>query len=315
MTDSGQTGPDPATPPRPLWDPVGGRAATDPLAGEAPTERSTGQVPTVPSPTAEPVLGGPGAAGRAGAARHAAAAGEPPALDVQPPAGERPTGAAGAEHPNPEHARASSRPRWLVPMVAAVVVLLAAVVVVAVLVNRGGAEPSVPPAASTVQLPSPTPTVEPVARDATTPFASALPTSVLQYALASSAANDSWLDAGAVEAYAETYTDGGSGSVEVLAGQFDTPEAAAQFGQGLVTAAGQDDSGDPLPSAAAGSDGTAPSLLDSGDVLVQGASAGSYVVVDRGDGTGVAAWWNGTVVFQVTGPADDIADLYAAYPL
>lgn len=56
-------------------------------------------------------------------------------------------------------------------------------------------------------------------------------------------------------------------------------------------------------------------MLLQDEVLVGGQATGTVTVVDVGDGTGVAAWSNGTTVFRVAGPAADIRNLYAAYPL
>jgi hypothetical protein len=163
-----------------------------------------------------------------------------------------------------------------------------------------------------VEQPLPTSTVAPVERPATTAFATALPTTLLQYALAASADDPVWSAGGALEAYAESYTDGASGTVAVQAGQWETPEQAAAFLAALTAA---------LPAAgeapADGATATAggPAVLLQEDVLVDGQPTGAVTVVDAGDGTGVAVWSNGTTVFRLTGPAADIRNLYAAYPL
>src|SRR5690349_2026343 len=113
-----------------------------------------------------------------------------------------------ATEPDPAPA-SSGRPRWLIPVIAGVVVLVVAAIVIGIVVSSGDdtADGAPPAVASTILLPSPTPTVEPVARPATTAFAAALPTTVLQYALATSAVDAEWQAAGAIEAYTETYTD------------------------------------------------------------------------------------------------------------
>ena len=59
---------------------------------------------------------------------------------------------------------------------------------------------------------------------------------MLQYALATSAPDAEWQAAGALEAYTETYTDGGSGTVTVRAGQWETPAEATAFAASLVAA-------------------------------------------------------------------------------
>lgn len=168
-----------------------------------------------------------------------------------------------------------------------------------------------------VVLPSPTATAAPVARTATTPFATALPATVLQYALQTSADDAAWLGLDAVEAYTETYTDGAGGAVTVQAGQWETPAEAgavlASLTAALPTAPAAEASAEPSADPAATS--AAPVVLTSGEVLVGGQPTGAVTVLDAGDGTGVAVWSNGTTVFRVTGPAADIANLYAAYPL
>jgi hypothetical protein len=165
-----------------------------------------------------------------------------------------------------------------------------------------------------VVLPSPTATVAPAARTATTPFATSLPSTVLQYALATSAEDPEWLALNALEAYTETFTDGGTGTVTVQAGQWETADQAAAALTSLAAAlptAGTDPAATPDPTATA----AGPAVLQQGEVTVGGAPTGTFTVVDAGDGTGIALWSNGTTVFRVVGPAADIANLYAAFPL
>ena len=191
------------------------------------------------------------------------------------------------------------RPGWLVPVIIGAVVVVVAAVIIGIVSNKdsGGGEAAPAGVASTVLLPSPTPTVAPVARTATTAFATALPTSVLQYALATSAENPAWTTAGAIEAYTETYTDGGSGTVTVNAGQWETPAEATAFAATLVAA---------VPAAAPNPTATAapgaPTLPQSGDVTAAGATVGTYTIADLDNGTGIAIWTNGTTVFEVTAP-------------
>ncbi|MBW0256039.1 hypothetical protein J5O08_18430, partial [Cellulomonas sp. PS-H5] len=214
-------------------------------------------------------------------------------------------------------APARGRRRWVVvgAVAAAVLVLGGAGAAWFLTRDDAGGTAAAPP---DVVLPSPTASVAPTARAATTAFASALPTTLLQYALATSADDEAWLAQGAVEAYAETYTDGADGTVTVQAGQWETPEeaTAALAAVAATLPAADEATGDATdgasadPTAAAG-----PAVLLQGEVLVGGAPAGTVTVVDAGDGTGVAAWSNGTTVFVVRGPAADIRNLYAAYPL
>jgi hypothetical protein len=241
------------------------------------------------------------------------AAGGPAATD---PGGAREDDAADA-------GPARGRRRWvLVGAVVAAVLVLAGGGTAWFLTRDSGGAAAAPP---DVVLPSPTSSVEPVARPATTAFAGALPTTLLQYALASSADDEALLAQNAVEAYAETYTDGADGTVSVQAGQWETPEQAAAV---LAAVTGAPATAE--PAAGAGTEGTAdaatdgdsadeaaggPTVLLQDEVLVDGAPVGTVTVVDQGDGTGVAMWSNGTTVFVLRGPASDIRNLYAAYPL
>lgn len=213
----------------------------------------------------------------------------------------------------PHHGRdPHERPRWLVPALASAGVVVVAGVVVAVLVlgPDDGTAPA-PAVTTTVVLPVPTPTVSPVAREATSAFATALPSAVLQFALESSAPDEDWMSAGALEAWSDAYTDGGSGRLTVQAGQWETPEEATAFAASLVGA---------LPSAApsgppASPAAEAPELPASGDVMAGGAVVGTYTIVDAGDGTGIAVWSNGTAVFRLVAPVDEVVEAWAQYPL
>lgn len=187
----------------------------------------------------------------------------------------------------------------------------------ALLLNRADA-PQQATDAATVFLPSPTPTVAPAAREAATPFATALPASVLQFALATSVNDETWLAAGAIEAYTETYTDGGAGTVTVQAGQWETAQEAAAHAQRLAAelpAASASGDASASDGASASADSTAPALTpESGEVTVAGTAVGTYTWGLVG-ADGVAVWSNGTTVFRVTGPAEEIRDFYNAYPL
>lgn len=258
-------------------------------------------------PAATPPASGTGSASPAGAGR--------PSGTPEAPAGD------GADD---APARSGRRRALVIGAVVAGVVLVGGGIAAALLLGGGDDEPAAGPA-PVVTLPSPTTTQTPVAREADTPFAAALPTTLLQYALTESAPDDEWLGADALEAWSETYSDGGSGTVTVRAGQWETAEEAAAVLAGLRDAlpAGADDaSGDDATATApatdapsAGATGDGPAVLLADDVVVDGEPVGEVTVVDAGDGTGVAVWSNGTAVFRLTGPAADIRNLYAAYPL
>ncbi len=221
-------------------------------------------------------------------------------------------------------------------MATGVVVVLVAVAgaVVALLVLRGG--PDEPAPVVTVTAGVPTPTVTPAVRAASSTFAQALPATVLQYVLASSGPTDDWLSAGALEAWSDTYTDGGPQRMAVTAGQWATPDEAAGFAAALrLTAA----AGEAAAAAGTGSPGAGPTggsgtggtssapdaaasagawpadgLPRSGDVVAGGQTVGTFTVVDGGDGTGSAVWTNGASAFRIVAPVAEILDLYAAYP-
>jgi len=217
----------------------------------------------------------------------------------------------------PQHGRSSSagRPAWLVPVAAIVAVLVVAGGIIAVVVSSRDT-PAVPtPEASTVLLLSPVPTIAPVPRATETAFTALLPTSLLQYALATSVVDEEWVAADAIEAWSETYTDGASATLAVRAGQWETPEEATAIAATLVAAL---PTAAPAPAATGTSTATAapaPQLPQTGDVTAAGAVVGTFTIADAGDGTGVAVWTNGTSVFRLVAPVDDVLDAYAAYPL
>jgi hypothetical protein len=314
---TGATVPTPATPATPAPAPAPARrarryAAADGTAPDAPVDPAAR---TEALARADAALAAGDAGARASALARADAA---LAASAAPgPAEPRRDADADADAADGPPARGRRRAVLVASVVAAVLVLGGGG---AYLLTRdgGGGTAAAPP---DVVLPSPTATAAPAGRAATTPFATALPATLLQYALQESAADPEWLGQDAVEAYAETYTDGADGTVTVRAGQWETPEEAAAVlatvTAGLPAAppaedaAATDPAATPDPSASA----AAPAVLLTGEVLVDGQPTGTVTVVDAGDGTGVAAWSNGTTVFRVTGPAADIANLYAAYPL
>lgn len=227
-------------------------------------------------------------------------------------------GAAGVTGPEaPDDAR--RRTMLLIGGIAAAVVVIGGIV--AIVASQGGDDAVVlpTPTASTVLLPVPTATVAPVPRAATTAFAAALPTTVLQYALATSAPEPTWVGAGAIEAYSESYSDGGTAKVVVVAGQWETPEAAAAYAQQLVAAIpamATAPAATPSSTASASASAAAPAGFPaSGDVTAAGQKVGTFSLVDAGDGTGIAVWTNGSSVFRATAPIADLRNVYAAYPL
>ncbi len=243
-----------------------------------------------------------------------------------------PTPPAGAQPPASEPAGAG-RPRWLLPVaIVAGVVVVAGVVTGIVVATNSDDEATPAPSASTTILPVPTPAVSPIARDATTPFATSLPTSVLQYALAETGVARDWIDHGALEAYADRFTDGADGTAAVESGQWATVDEATAFFGDLVkqipSAASLDlttdtptegpaepePTGTPDPSASPATPWR-DRLPQVGPVLVGGERVGTYVAADEGAGTGVVVWTNGTAVFRAEVPVADVLDFYRAFPV
>ncbi|MBT0993269.1 hypothetical protein KIN34_03070 [Cellulomonas sp. DKR-3] len=257
--------------------------------------------------------------------------GEPPREPGAAAGPASPGSAAAPPAPDDAAAKPAARPRWLLPVaIGAGVLVVVAVVVGIVLATGGDDEEALPPepvVATTIRLPSPTPSVEPVARTATTPFAATLPTTVLQYALASSKEAAGWLDQGALEAYVEEYTDGGDATVTVQAGQLETAEDAKKLAQTLTedlplaqAAGGADDATAPADDATGKAPDPAPTagrdqLPQTGPVRVGDQRVGTYTAADLGDGTAVVVWFNGTGVFRVVAPVADALDFYRAYPV
>lgn len=200
-------------------------------------------------------------------------------------------------------ARATSRripgPPWLVWAVLGAVVVIAAVVA-ALLLLGGDDEPAASPAPTvTNTLPAPTPTTEPVDRGEGTALFTAMPGTVRQYVLTATGPGDALSAAGAIEAYTFTY----SGALEeadavytVEVGQWATPEEATAAATALTAGLG--------------------TVSSTGDVLVDGAVAGTYSLVGtEGADPAHAVWTNGTLVLHASGPAADIENVYLAFGL
>jgi len=213
----------------------------------------------------------------------------------------------GAKHGRGDQARRS----WLLPVALGAAVVVVGGIAVGVFLNRPPAAPASAPQpttiVTTIVAPLPTPTVKPSARATATALTALLPASVLQYAYASTQPATDWEAAGALEAFTDTYTDGGTGTLTVQAGQFPTADGATAFAATLVTA---------LPTAAPSPAASgAPALPKTGQVAGGGTVTGSYTIVAGENGTGIAVWTNGTTVFRMVVPLADILNAYAAYPL
>lgn len=201
----------------------------------------------------------------------------------------------GNGRPSPEVFR---RRRIVVASAAGALVLL--IVLLTAFVWPGFARDEPEPQA-TVTAPVPTPTISPSGRPKDqTAFVKAQPDSVLALALREVTEDKAWEDdADAVESWQLVYADGdgeGTTTVQVHAGQWEDDDAATAAYDALVKAAGEP--------------------TGEGEVSVDGAATGAYVVTPGStEGTAVVTWRNGTAVLQATGPADLVEDFYSAYPL
>lgn len=189
-----------------------------------------------------------------------------------------------------------------------VVVLVGAGAAAALLLGGGEPTPSASPAP--VVLPTPTPTIAPAARDTTTPFQQALPDTVLAFAVASQAEAVGAIDAGALEAYDMTYTDGAQ-EVGLLAAQYATADAAtAAMTSLLAQAPAESGSG-----ATADPPATAQPVLPRDEpVTVGGVPVGRVVISGAGE-SARAVWTNGTALFVLEGPSDVVPAFYDAFPM
>ncbi|MGO1315920.1 MAG: hypothetical protein ACTMIR_02620 [Cellulomonadaceae bacterium] len=179
------------------------------------------------------------------------------------------------------------------------VVVAVALVVVGVLFATGNREPATTPAAVTVTNPAPSPAIEPVAKEAGSPFYDLLPATVLQLALASAVTDESPEVAGALEAHTLTYSDGGDVEVTVRASQWRSVDAATRAQQAVLGALGE----------AAPEAERRESPVEAG-----GGQAGTLIVLTAGD-EAHAVWTNGTALLVASGPADLLEKVVAAYPV
>lgn len=259
-----------------------------------------------------PVNGDADAAPRTTAPRTTASSGAParPGTASSSAGGARPTGTEPTASP-----KGRRPPVWVLVLLGLVVV--GAVVAAVLLLNGRDGGQAAAPDPEVVTLPLPTPTVQPIPREGATAFASALPSTVLAYALAEAGEHPPFLTAGALEAYRYVYTDGAT-SVVLLAGQWETPEEASaayaatvQAQTGAVAATGAGDAGDGEEEDADTSTDTEEGAVTTTD----GTETGRWTLVPRGDGTATLTWWNGTAMLQLDGPVDVVPDLFAAFTL
>lgn len=213
-------------------------------------------------------------------------------------------------------------PVWLLVVIGLVVV--GAVVAAILLLTRDEADPPADvPEAETVTLPVPTPTVEPIAREAGTAFQDSIPSVVLDHVVKEIGEHEPLLLAGAIEAWRFTYTDGATDAV-LYAGQFrDAAAAEAAFDQVLAAnpvPAPADDAAEPTEPAEPTEGATATPAEpapepEQGVVEVDGQQVGRFFFLPREDGTASLWWTNTTVLLHLDGTPKAVRDLYAAFPL
>ncbi|QAY69897.1 hypothetical protein [Xylanimonas protaetiae] len=151
----------------------------------------------------------------------------------------------------------------------------------------------------TITAPAPTPTTTPAERTGEqTALTGALPDVVRQFTQQGIQDLPEWQDDHhATEAWTVTYADAvgsDAATITVQVGQWADDAMAQSFADAQVAAAG--------------------TAANTGDVTVDGTVTGTYALFPAGDGAVI--WWrNGTVVIRAEGPADQLEDFYAEYPL
>lgn len=207
-------------------------------------------------------------------------------------------------------ARAHAEParRRVLLVVAGVAVIVAGAGAGALLALRDADDGVLAVDPAPVVLPVPTPTIEPVERERTTAFQRALPDAVLAFAVSAQEEATDLLDAGAVEAYRLTYTDGAVGIV-LAASQWRTVEGARAAAHDLAQG-----SESPQGAESTDSDTLPPEPIREGPVLVAGVEAGRVLITGTAS-TARAVWTNGATLFHVEGPTAVVVSFYDAFPM
>jgi len=285
-----------STGPQTPWKPVTGAQAIVPPRDTAPP--STPDAAPDVTPAAVENSGAPVPVpddrSQVPAEAHAAPGWDPSAQS--PPTTATPAVAGFGAHSSEEPVTSNRRSRrglWITLIVVGIVVLAGAGVAAWFLLDRD--EPAAQQQ-EVVQAPVPTSALTPVDRAATSAFAANLPGTVLQYALTSSQQDTEWSTVGALESYLDSYADEAGDQMTVHSGQWASADQARAQQESMAGA-------------------LTGEVLSSGPVTVDGQDTGAVTVVDLGDGNGAAVWSNGTGVFVLTAPVDDVTNAYAAYPV
>lgn len=189
---------------------------------------------------------------------------------------------------------ARSRRRGVLIGVGIAVVILAGALLVLFL-NRPAPDPIVldPLPGQTHTVPAPTPALDPVARDTSTPLLAAIPDEVLQWAITSQEAEPALMTAGALEAYRIVYSDGVADLTLVLA-QWRSAELARTEYLDLLGLAGE--------------------AVVEEEVMVAGAPVGQMALYDGPEGD-LVVWNNGATTLFVTAPSGQGLPFYRAFGL
>lgn len=191
----------------------------------------------------------------------------------------------------------TARKARVVVFVAAAVIVLA---IISAFVWPGWAVRAVPqPMEVPTSVASASPTIDAKALPAdASELLKAMPDDVSNFARTDAQATDAWDDASPLEAYALTYSTGDAKrDVHVTVGQWSSEEEAlTQYNALTKHLDGHE--------------------LASGNVKVNGANAGAYVVVDDADdGDATAVWRNDTVCARMTGPKASVETVFKLFPL
>jgi hypothetical protein len=184
------------------------------------------------------------------------------------------------------------RSRRQLLLLGSVVAVLVVVALALLLTQRlGGQMEPLTIETTTVTVPPPTPAEPPIERDTSTALLAALPDAVIGWSVSEQVESAAMTEAGALEGWQLTYT-GSETAVVLQVGQWPTPDEATAAAADLVGEA---------------------TATDQGEVLVDGAAAGTFTTYEV-DGGERSVWTNATVVLVAEGPVGTTSTFYDAFP-